>query len=201
MAPTKRRRREAESGAVLVEAAFALPVFLLLIFGVIEWGLFFAGSATTTSATREGARYASANFAVAATQPTAADQIRDLVVQDMTALTGQDVPVSLWIYKANASGYPGPDSQTDYSSCNQSCYRYSWTGGTFVRDTSNPTQNYTTPDACGVTLDSIGVYVQVKHAYVTGILTSIVGATSTISEATVSRLEPKPNKDCPSGST
>ncbi|MDX6496289.1 MAG: TadE-like protein, partial [Gaiellales bacterium] len=42
------RRARGERGAAVVEAAFVLPVFLLLIFGVIEWGLFFTGSATTT---------------------------------------------------------------------------------------------------------------------------------------------------------
>jgi Flp pilus assembly protein TadG len=196
----RRRRVHGDEGAALVEAAFVLPVFLLLVFGVIEWGLFFAGSATTTSTAREGSRFASANFAVASSKQVAADSIRDVVQADIKALTGQDTPLALWIYQADANGNPNTGNFTD---CTSNCYKYTWNGSAFV-SVSSP--GWANPSACltvisgNVTthppLDVIGVYVQVRHAYVTGLLTSVVGATTTISEHATTRIEPLPQTQC-----
>jgi Flp pilus assembly protein TadG len=195
------RRARGDRGAVLVESAFVLPVFLLLVFGVIEWGLFFAGSATTTSSAREGSRFAAANFAVASDKQAAADAIRDVVQSDIKALTGQDTPISLFIYKADANGNPNTGN---FSDCTANCYKYTWNGSSFVAVGGSP--GWSNPSACltvisnGVTthptLDVIGVYVQVNHAYVTGFLRTIVGATSTISEHATTRLEPLPQTQC-----
>lgn len=177
---------------MLVEAAFVLPVFLLLLFGVIEWGLFFTGSATSTSAAREGSRFASANYAVAADKTVAAGLIRDVVQNDLKALTGQDTPVRLMIYKADANGKPNTGTFND---CTASCYKYTWNGSAFV-DASSP--GWTNPSACvsSPPLDVVGVYVEVRHAYLTGFLTRIVGATTTIGEHATTRIEPLPTSQC-----
>jgi TadE-like protein len=191
-------RTRGESGAVLVESAIVLPVFLLIVFGIIEFGLAFTASATTVSSTREGARYGSANFAIAADRNVAADQIRDLVEDDLDALTGLDTPVTLWIYRANANGYPG--ALSSFSACVVNCYQYTWTGGHFVRTTGNTDPSrWSAPDACGTTLDSIGVYLEVRHRYMTGYLTRIIGQDNLLKESTVSRLEPLPLTQCPAG--
>ena len=58
-----RRDREAEPGARgqgLVEFAMLLPVFLLLLFGMLEFGFAFDQNLTLEYATREGARVGSA---------------------------------------------------------------------------------------------------------------------------------------------
>jgi Flp pilus assembly protein TadG len=47
---------QSEGGAVLVEAAFVFPVFLLLLFGMIEFGFIFRTSLTLSSMTQVGAR-------------------------------------------------------------------------------------------------------------------------------------------------
>ncbi|MDH3684243.1 MAG: pilus assembly protein, partial [Acidimicrobiia bacterium] len=62
-------RRRHERGASLAEAALATPVFLVLIFAVIEFGQLAHDSLATTNATREGAREAlpDRDFAVAST--------------------------------------------------------------------------------------------------------------------------------------
>ena len=194
--------RVRDRGAALVEAAFVLPVFLLLIFGVVEWGLYFTGSATTTSTARVGSRFAAASFAVAADKQSSADAVRDVVEKDISALTKQDTPIVLWIYKADGKGYPNTGGFT--TDCSASCYRYTWDGSHFVTDAGSP--GWTNPSAClsvvvgGVVtdppLDVIGVYVQVKHHFVSGFLTSIVGATSTISEHATTRIEPLPQTQC-----
>ncbi len=49
-----RRREEAQS---LVEFALIVPMFLILIFGIIDFGLGLRAYVTLSSATREGARY------------------------------------------------------------------------------------------------------------------------------------------------
>jgi hypothetical protein len=48
------------------------------------------------------------------------------------------------------------------------------------------------PLACGATIDSIGVYVQARHTYISGIL----GSTRDVDGHTVMRLEPLPADQC-----
>lgn len=60
-APFLRNRR----GAALVEAAFALPILLILVVGIIEFGRFIHTKVTLDNAVREGARFASTGQQVA----------------------------------------------------------------------------------------------------------------------------------------
>lgn len=52
------RRRRSERGAAAVEMAFVLPVLLLLIFGIIDYGRLLNAQIMMTEAAREGARVA-----------------------------------------------------------------------------------------------------------------------------------------------
>ena len=52
----KRPIRTAERGAELIEFAFALPILLFLIAGIIDFGLLFKDYEVVTNAAREGAR-------------------------------------------------------------------------------------------------------------------------------------------------
>ncbi len=45
-----------ESGQAMVEFALILPVFITILFGVLEFGVYFSRSLSVTSAAREGAR-------------------------------------------------------------------------------------------------------------------------------------------------
>ena len=56
--------------------------------------------------------------------------------------------------------------------------------------------NIATVHACGVTVDSIGVYVQTEHSYISGIL----GSSRAVDGHTVMRLEPLPADQCAGGS-
>jgi hypothetical protein len=51
-------RRVREGGQALVEFAFVLPVFLLLLYGIIEFGRYVYTVQILNNAAREGARYA-----------------------------------------------------------------------------------------------------------------------------------------------
>ena len=50
------RKRRFESGTTMVEAAIAMPVMLLLLFGIAEFGIQFTRWNSLTNAVREGAR-------------------------------------------------------------------------------------------------------------------------------------------------
>jgi len=52
------RGLRAERGAIAVEFAILLPVFLLLVFGIIDFGHAFYMKQVVSNASREGARYA-----------------------------------------------------------------------------------------------------------------------------------------------
>jgi Flp pilus assembly protein TadG len=49
--------RKSENGAAAVEFALILPIFLLLVFGIIEFGFLLYNKQVITNASREGARY------------------------------------------------------------------------------------------------------------------------------------------------
>lgn len=52
------RRSRSERGAVLVEAAVALPLLLLVVMGIVDFGRLFQRYEVLTNAAREGARVA-----------------------------------------------------------------------------------------------------------------------------------------------
>jgi Flp pilus assembly protein TadG len=56
-----RGRKEQDRGAVAVEFALLLPLLLLLIFGIIDFGRALNAQVTLTQAAREGARLAALN--------------------------------------------------------------------------------------------------------------------------------------------
>src|SRR5262245_36628295 len=60
MAPLNlfRGRRESERGAELIEFALVLPLLLLLVLGIVDFGFMFQRLEVVTNAAREGARIA-----------------------------------------------------------------------------------------------------------------------------------------------
>jgi Flp pilus assembly protein TadG len=185
-----RNRARDDRGTVLVEAVFVFPVAFFIILAVFEFGFLFAAQSTTQSASREGARTGSAGFATASDHKAAADSIRDVVLKDVSALTSYDTPIQLLIYKADGSGNPAGS----FASCTANCFHYTWNGTTFVYDNNTAVQ-WNSPQACigANSLDSIGVYLEVQHKYIT----NTFAATQILKEHTVQRLEPLPLSQCP----
>jgi hypothetical protein len=184
-----RRRSRDDRGAVLVEAVFIFPIVFFISVAIFEYGMLFAAQSTTQSATRDGARFASASFAVAGDHKAAADLVMGAVSQDLSARTGFDTPIQMLVYKSDPNGNPVSGT---LASCSSSCYHYTWTGGAFEYDPGSPT--WTNPQACitNGTIDSIGVYVEVRHNFIT----NAFGSSQTITEHTVTRLEPLPLSQC-----
>jgi Flp pilus assembly protein TadG len=61
MARHGRRRLQGDRGAQVVEFALIVPIVLVLIGAVIQFGFMFNAQVTVTQAAREGARFASLN--------------------------------------------------------------------------------------------------------------------------------------------
>ncbi|MGZ8705721.1 MAG: TadE/TadG family type IV pilus assembly protein [Aeromicrobium sp.] len=77
------RRREGQS---LVEFAVVLPVFLLILAGIIDFGLGLYSQMTVINAAREGARLGIVELGVAA--PGSVDTVKDNVRDRVEAMSG-----------------------------------------------------------------------------------------------------------------
>jgi len=58
----KKRRRKSESGQALVEFALVLPILLILLCGIIDFGWIYYNQISLSNAAREGARYAAIHY-------------------------------------------------------------------------------------------------------------------------------------------
>jgi hypothetical protein len=185
---TRRLRKRSERGAALVEAALVLPVLLLVVFGVFEFGFAFKNSLTITSATRSGSRVASALPRTADYEINTAAAVRGAL---LNAFQSGDLEY-LTIYKADADTGE-PVNGGGFETCTE-CYRYRWDasaqGGegdwAYVAGAWPPL----TQAACGddAMTDYVGVYVRASHNF----LTAAFGSSRTLTAHTVMRLEPVP---------
>ncbi len=185
-----RRRRHGDRGAAAVEFALLAPVLFLLVMGVIEMALLMRDHVALTSLVRTGGRTASANVqagpagvneggdCVAPCSPGNAPMLAQLaanaIQQAGTALPPGSID-ELWIYKANAKGYPGSASNTSWT-CASNCVKFKWVdskkqfrynSGTWLSSSINACAN-NNPDA-------VGVYMKATHSFASGIFGSSVG--------------------------
>ncbi len=101
----RRRDRNGEKGQALVEFALLVPIFFLLMFAIVDFGMGFYSWITVTNGAREGARLG----AVLAS----ADEITDRVY-DSVVLADEDTKMTVTV--TNAQGAPGESVvvQVDY---------------------------------------------------------------------------------------
>lgn len=178
MIPRTGKHRE-QDGAALVEMAIVLPVLVLLVFGIIEFGIAFNKRLTIGNATQSAARVATA---VANNEYADISALRTLE-QGLISLpnNGRDVVKSVWIYKAAADGDPANAGMGDVCVTNPCVNVYS-----YYYDPLNPTACKWTPcpdpDVGGYSLnweptdrhatvgdlDVLGVRVYFSHDWVTG---------------------------------
>lgn len=173
-------------GAVMVEMAIVVPVFILLIFGMLEFGLAFKDKLAMSHAAGRAARVA----AVQGNEDVADREILKGFAGGLSAAASLDAVLYVDVFKMNADGTPGAyDRYTpDGSSCGWTPCPDPDAGSPVygnpagyppcIRDTSFD------PDD-GV--DTIGVRVTYTHGWVTGIL-GISEATWV--ETTRARIEP-----------
>jgi Flp pilus assembly protein TadG len=178
-------RKPDERGATMVEAAIVLPVVMLIVFGIIEFGLAFKDALTVSSAVRAGARTASAE----PRQATFNDDTAKAVERAVSALPNGAVE-QLWVYKADGNGNPVDGGGSAFTSCN-TCAVYTWDTVTskFVRQ-AGPDWNPSTHNACvgDASHDAVGIYLKVNHDFVTGFF----GQRIKLVDHAVMNLEPVP---------
>ncbi len=97
-----------ERGQAMVEFALIAPLFFLLIFGVIQFGIIFGGQIALGNAAREVTRYAST---VAPNQPIATirTQAAGVLQRGIPAYNGSSVVNASYCY------YPNPTTPVTYS--------------------------------------------------------------------------------------
>ncbi len=183
-------RRRSQRGAVAVEAAIITPLFILLVFGIIEFGMVFKDFLAVTSSVRAGARMASAeprnlNFA-----QDAADQ----VAREGGALNMSKIK-ELWVYKADpnvsvTNGAPLGGGGT-FSNCT-TCVKFVWNASTqkFDVKSGSPGWSAASQNACSgdAAHDRLGVYLVLDHPSITGLMFDSLDLKS----HTVISLEPLP---------
>jgi hypothetical protein len=98
-----RRTDKREGGQSLVEFALVLPIFLLVLFAIVDFGMAFHAWITVTNSAREGARLG----AVRATATEIEQRVRDTA----DSLDQDDLLVSV----SNAEGVPGESVVVDVS--------------------------------------------------------------------------------------
>ena len=186
-----------ERGQSLVELAIALPVVMLLLLGMLEFGFAFSHHLTLEYATREGARtgaaLANGSPTVSCSGPDNVDAYVIAAVQRVITSPGSRVPVSqiqeIRIYRANSTGQdtgtsnrwvPGAGPTVDGAALQ------------FARSGSTVWNPCLRQNSSG-NVDSIGVSLVYRYGYVTplGNFLGLGSAPSlTISDRTVMALNP-----------
>jgi hypothetical protein len=186
-----------DGGAVLVEAAVALPVFVVLVLGIIEFGLAFKDYLTASNMTRTGARVASA-----AANDALADQRTLAALARASAAVSRGSIERIVVYRADSVDTPVPavctTSATGVASGPVRCNVYR------VADLDRPATDFgcqpTSPDRYWCPRDRkvaqagpngppdlVGVWVRLRHHYVSG----LVGDSVELDSTTVMRVEPR----------
>ena len=175
-----------QQGAVAVEAALIIPLLIVLVFGIIEFGLLIRDYVAVTAATRSAARVASAEPRAAGFDTDA----REAALHAMSSLPIGDLR-EVWVYRANADGFPGTDAGGSFANCTASidCVRFSYAPETQTW-TAVGGFDYHKVVACQGAADatSVGVYIRADHQSLTRLIFDSVG----MAEHAVMRFEPMP---------
>jgi hypothetical protein len=176
-----RRRGREQRGAALVEMAIVLPLLVLLVFGILEFGLAFRDKLTVANGTQSAGRVAAA----LGTQDDADIATLRAVEQSLGLLpnSGGAIIKHVQIWRSNGSGSPAAACGTvgaGGSACNWYEYRPATPCNWFpCPDPDNgslpaygggylPANRDVTLDSDG--LDIVGVTVLYSHDWVTGVL-------------------------------
>ena len=201
----RRRRMRAEDGVAAVEFAIMLPVLLLFVVGMLEFGFVMRDWLTVSGAARDGARAATNGAAngcytgsgatcVPVLAQTAADSVEKAVIG-----MPKSAVRNIWVYKANSSGYPGSattQAAADTAGCSTDCIVYSWSAsansgaGGFIRTAG--TWDSSRINACLPNPDQVGVILRTDHPY----MTRMFGATIALNDRAFMRFQPLPVAIC-----
>jgi TadE-like protein len=209
-----RKRARGERGAVALEAALTFPILLLILLGIIELTFLMRDHAVVVSDTRLGARIASTGAnagsgtcptgagappCVPANVPALAQAAADAVQRAGSAMPIDQIEYLL-VYKANSSGLPGADSNTNTmpTSCGgySNCVMFKWWDSDDKFRYNSGSWLSSTINACFPgNLDRVGIQLVAKHKNFTGLF----GSYLTLTDHAVMNFEPLPAQICASG--
>jgi len=184
----RRTSRDVERGAALVEFVLIVPMFLLLVFGAIEFASAYNDSAVVADAARAGGRIGSTAPGTDYTSTTATNIVTTRVETAVKQLPAGSAK-ELWIYEANNKGFPGSTGNTTWTCPTGTCVKYTWNNTTKVWDYSSGSYLASNQNACGSSPDEMGIRVVARHAFVT----KLFGTTIDIDDKTIFRFEPSAN--------
>ncbi|HVC71461.1 MAG TPA: TadE family protein [Acidimicrobiales bacterium] len=195
-----------ETGAVLVEAAFVFPVFMLLLFGMIEFGFIFKDSLTLSTMVQTGARTGA--VIGNGSSPSADYEILSTMAAESKALNAQVQSVVIFDANSAVAGVPlsAVPAQCLSASVNALCNYYSasdWqdivtgaeTGQHFAGACSSSCWDALWPPSSrqvaessngGTGPDFLGIYITAHHTKITGFFGSV-----DLHETDIIRLEPQ----------
>lgn len=97
-------RRRDQKGATLVEFAFVLPIFILFIFGIIDFGWAFSQNLDVKQGAREGGRILAVNGGVGASATARCQDVQTQTKNRTNELTNGSETVVLSFTDANGNG-------------------------------------------------------------------------------------------------
>jgi len=99
-------RLRGDDGAVLVEFAIIVPIFFLLIFGIMEFGWAFFQKIDVRGGANEGARLVAVNYKTTAS-PTPTDQATQ-IVNEVCARMGAKAGISVQVTRSGTAAVGQP---------------------------------------------------------------------------------------------
>jgi Flp pilus assembly protein TadG len=200
--PSRARRGRGDRGAILAEAAFVTPIFIILIFGIIEFGGAFRDYLTLNNATTNAARQAS----ISANSPDADYQIIQTIKKQSAALNPSEVTHIVVFHPSTPSSSPtascmaGTASVGTGTNYTDACNVYTNTAFSWASNSTNfgcasasadqywcPTNRKAALTGANGPPDYIGVYIQIVHPYFTGLF----GKSITMSKTAIIKIEPQ----------
>ncbi len=209
-----RKRRRRDDGAVAVEAALVLPILVILVFGIIEFGFVLRDYAGVSSLVRTGARIASTGAdhgpatcetgAAAppcgpASSPALAQEAADAIQRSGQASNPDQIDYIL-VYKANTKGFPGAEGNvTMPADCSgtANCVKYVWRDSLDAFRYNSGTWDSKSISACfpgsaANPMDRVGIYLKSTHPMLTGLF----GSSVSLTDRAVMDFEPLASQSC-----
>ncbi len=208
------RRARREDGAVAVEAALVLPILVILVFGIIEFGFVLRDYAGVSSLVRSGARIASTGAdhgpgtcetgigappCTSTSSPALAQEAADAIQRSGSATNPDQIDFIL-VYKANSKGFPGAETNTTMpNDCTSTpnCVRFTWRASLDTFKYSSGSWDSKSISACFPgsptnPMDRVGIYMQATHKMLTGLF----GTSLTLTDRAVMDFEPLATQTC-----
>jgi TadE-like protein len=204
------RSRRTDRGAVAVEAALVMPVIATMLFGIVEVTMLVRDDVALTSASRTGARVASAAAGAGpgicesgptappctpASSPALAQAAADAIQRAGSAMPKDAIDYIL-VYKANSAGVPGAEgSKVMPASCAgvSNCVKFVWRDAADAFRYDSGAWDSKTINGCVNESDTLGVYIHATHTPVTGLFGSIG-----LDDRAVMKFEPLSDDTCKS---